>query len=93
MKAGSIAALFTAGATLSATIIEAISDLIFATACLPASAISVMAFFSASAARASAFFTMLSASARASATIFAASAFASFTRRSASARPFSKPSS
>lgn len=93
MNAGSSAASFTPAAVALATIIEAISDLIFAAACLPASAISVIVFFSTSSALSRAFLTISSAWARASATIFAASFLASPTRRSASARPFSSPSS
>ena len=49
---------FTPAAAALATIIEAISDLIFAAACLPASAISVIVFFSTSSALSRAFLTI-----------------------------------
>ncbi len=93
MKAGSIAADFTPSDVVRATIIEAICCLIFATACLPASEISVMVFLRMSSACASARRTISSARARASDSMRPAAVSASDTRRSASARPFSRPSS
>ncbi len=61
MKAGSMTASLTPAAVLLATIIAAISDLIFAAACLPASEISVIVFFSTSSALSCAFLTISSA--------------------------------
>ena len=93
MNSGSSEALFTLSPVALATIAPAISDLIFETACRPASAISVNVFFSTSSAFVRAARTMPSACACASARIFCASALASEISFPASARPFSKPSS
>ncbi len=93
IKAGSTTADFTPSDVARTTIAPAICCLIFATACLPASAISAMVFFSTSSTRARASRSMASAWAFASATIFAAWASASATSLPASERPFSSPSS